>query len=95
MILSDPALEVVRRELRRVSPDVRIDVEQIRTVLVNEVLKREVMEGDKAVEARKMIARVAHKIQRDKEAKTTGASLPESLPDAALADDAQPETDVA
>ena len=60
MVLSDTVLEVVRRELRRVSPDVRIGIEQIRTVLVNEVLKREVMEGDKADEARKKINRSAN-----------------------------------
>lgn len=64
MILSDPVLEVVRRELRRVSPDVRIDIEQIRSVLVNEVLKREVMEGEKADEARKKISRSANKSLR-------------------------------
>ena len=72
-ILSDPVLEVVRRELRRVSPDVRIDIEQIRTVLVNEVLKREVMEDPKADEARKKIARAANKALRAKEAKADGA----------------------
>lgn len=72
-VLSDPVLEVVRRELRRVSPDVRIDIEQIRTVLVNEVLKREVMDDPKADEARKKIARVANKALRAKEAKTNGA----------------------
>ena len=75
MVLSDPVLEVVRRELRRVSPDVRIDVQQIRTVLVNEVLKREVMEGDKADEARKKINRAANKSLRattPKDAKTDG-----------------------
>ena len=72
-VLSDPVLEVVRRELRRVSPDVRIDIEQIRTVLVNEVLKREVMEDPKADEARKKIARVATKALRAKEAKTDRA----------------------
>jgi hypothetical protein len=59
MIVSDTVLEVIRRELRRVSPDVRIDIEQIRTVLTNEVLKREVMEGEKADEARKKISRSA------------------------------------
>jgi hypothetical protein len=75
MVLSDPVLEVVRRELRRVSPDVRIDIEQIRTVLVNEVLKREVMEDPKADEARKKISRVANKALRAKEAKTDGAQL--------------------
>jgi len=92
MLLSDPVLDVVRRELRRVSPDVRIDIEQIRSVLEGEVIKREVMEGEKAIEAKKKIARVANKIQRDKEAKSTSTLPQETLPDVALADDAQPET---
>ncbi len=78
MILSDPVLEIVRRELRRVSPDVRIDIEQIRTVLTNEVLKREVMEGEKADEARKKIGRVANKILREKEAKAAGKTQPDT-----------------
>jgi hypothetical protein len=64
MILSDSVLDVIRRELRRVSPDVRIDTEQIKAVLENEVLKREVMEGDKAEQARKKIARSASKSLR-------------------------------
>lgn len=64
MILTDPVLDVIRRELRRVSPEVRIATEQIQSVLVNEVLKREVMEGEKAEEARKKIARSAGKALR-------------------------------
>jgi hypothetical protein len=64
MVLSDPVLSVIRRELRRVSPDVRIDTDQIRAVLVGEVLKREVMEGDKADEARRKISRSASKSLR-------------------------------
>lgn len=57
MVLSDPVIDVIRRELRRISPDVKIDNEQIRSVLSNEVIKREVMEGEKADEAQKKIAR--------------------------------------
>lgn len=57
MLQTDTVLDVIRRELRRVSPDVRIDAGQIKDVLVNEVIKREVLEGDKADEARKKIAR--------------------------------------
>ena len=57
LVLSDPVLEVVRRELRRISPDVRIDMEQIKDVLLQSVLKREVVEGDKADEARKKISK--------------------------------------
>lgn len=60
-LLTLPVLDAVRRELRRVSPDVKIDVDQIRTVLSTEVIKREVMEGEKAVEASKKLARAAAK----------------------------------
>lgn len=63
-VLTDPVLEVLRRELRRISPEVRIDIEQIRQVLADEVIKREVMEGDKADEARRKIARAAGKALR-------------------------------
>lgn len=64
MLQTDPVVEVIRRELRRVSPDVRIDVDQIRAVLVGEVIKREVLDGEKADEARKKIARSAAKALR-------------------------------
>lgn len=85
MVLSDPVLEVIRRELRRVSPDVRIDVEEIKAVLTSEVLKREVMEGDKADEARKKIAKAASKAlrtkaaakQADQDAEPAVSTLPE------------------
>lgn len=89
MIISDPVVEVIRRELRRVSPDVRIDLEQIRAVLVEEVLKREVMEGEKAEEARKKIARSASKSLRSSASKETkpesadGESAAAATPEAA------------
>ena len=70
MVLSEPVLEVIRRELRRVSPDVRIETDQIKEVLSTEVIKREVMEGEKAEEAAKKIARAANKALRAKAAKS-------------------------
>jgi hypothetical protein len=72
LLLSDPVLAVVKRELKRLSPDVRIDVEQIRGVLENEVLKREVVEGDKADEASKRISRAASKALRSRADKKPG-----------------------
>ena len=59
ILQSDAVLTVLRRELRRLSPEVKIDPEEIQTVLLNEVLKREVVEGDQATEARKKLARIA------------------------------------
>jgi Type I restriction enzyme R protein N terminus (HSDR_N) len=73
MLQTDPVLEVIRRELRRMSPDVRIDIDQIKTVLSNEVIKREVMEGEKADEARKKIARAVTKVLRVTTQKELGA----------------------
>ena len=64
LLLSEPVLDVLRRELRRISPDIRIDEAQIRAVLTSEVLRREVLEGDKAEIARKLVARAAHRSLR-------------------------------
>jgi hypothetical protein len=77
MILTDPVLDVVRRELRRLSPDVKIETEQIRQVLANEVVKREVMEGDKAEEARRKISRASNKSLRTMSTKGTPTGAPE------------------
>jgi hypothetical protein len=83
MMLTDPVLDVIRRELRRVSPEVRIETEQIKAVLINEVIKREVQEGEKADEARKKIARTQNKALRAssaKETKPSASSAPEFAP---------------
>ncbi|HEU4952121.1 MAG TPA: type I restriction enzyme HsdR N-terminal domain-containing protein [Holophagaceae bacterium] len=61
VLVSDPVLEVVRRELRRVTPDVRVELDEIRSVMTAEVFKREVFEGDKALEAKKRISKAAGK----------------------------------
>lgn len=74
MVLTDPVLEVIRRELRRVSPDVKINIEELKFIFTTEVIKREVMEGDKAEEARKKIARAANKALRSKTEKQSGSA---------------------
>ncbi len=64
MVQTDAVLDVIRRELRRISPDVKITNEQICDVLLQEVLKRDVVEGDKADEARRKISRNVARQQR-------------------------------
>jgi hypothetical protein len=78
LVVSNPVLEVLRRELRRISPDVRIGLEQIKSVLTNEVLKREVVESEKAKEAQKKITRAAGKLLRAKPAKQSTESIDQS-----------------
>ncbi len=66
MVVSQPVLEVIRRGLRKLSPDIKIDVDQIRNVMTQEVLKREVVEGEKAEEAKKKVSRCFSKSIREK-----------------------------
>jgi len=72
VVLSDPVLDATRRELRRLSPDVKLSTEEIAAVLRDEVLKREVLSGDKADAARRMVSRAAKKALRSAASKTTG-----------------------
>jgi len=44
IVMSKPVTSTVRRELRRLFPELNVDIEQIADILVNEVLKREVIE---------------------------------------------------
>jgi len=61
ILLSDPVLATIRRELRRIAPDVKVSAEQVKRVLLQEVLKREVAQGEFAEEARKKVQRSAGK----------------------------------
>jgi hypothetical protein len=72
VVLSDAVLETVRRELRRLS-DAKVEIEDLRLALQQEVIKREVLEGEKADGARKKVTRAAGKmlrIRKEREADT-------------------------
>jgi len=92
VVLSDPVLETVRRELRRLS-DAKVEVEDLREALKLEVVKREVIEGEKADGARKKVAKAAGKmlrIKRDKDDAESGGStvhLPVSVQRAETTDE--------
>jgi predicted type IV restriction endonuclease len=65
IVLNDAVIETIRRELRRVS-DVKVEVEELRALLREEVIKRDVLEGDKGEAARKKVSKSAGKLLRIK-----------------------------
>lgn len=75
IVVSQPILDVIRRELRRLSPDVKVDSEQIKSVLMQEVLKREVVEGENFEQARKKLHKAASKSLRAKPTKDSREKL--------------------
>lgn len=64
IVLMEPVIATVRREMRRLFPDLKVDHTHISDILVNEVLKREVIEGDKVKETQQKIKRAANKVAR-------------------------------
>jgi len=67
VVLSEAVLNVIRRELKRMSPDVRIEIAEIERVLSEDVIKREVLEGEKAVDAKRRLSKAAAKALRKAE----------------------------
>jgi len=64
VLLGDRVLQVVRRELRRISPDVKIETEDIERVIRQDVIKREIIEGDRAEAARKLVSKASKRSLR-------------------------------
>ena len=78
---SEPVIKLIRRELRRLV-DVMVDEDDIRAVLDNEVIKREVLEGEKAIAAKKRVAKAA--------ARAAKSPILKAETDQALVDEADP-----
>lgn len=75
LLLSDDLLGALRRQLRRLSPDVRLTREDLAIILSSEVLKRETLEGEKAVAAVTTVKRLIRKRQRRMAAEATDTQL--------------------
>jgi hypothetical protein len=78
LLLSDGVIGAIRRELRQVAPKVKIDDDKLRLILENEVLKREIVEGELATAARATLNKMAKKTAKAKakaaEAKESAAA---------------------
>ena len=61
VILGEPVVAVVRRELRRLFPELKIEPEAIIELLNNEILKREVLDGEKVKDAQQRIRKASSK----------------------------------
>lgn len=58
VLCSDFVLDAVRKQLRKFSGDLKPSIEELRSLITDEVLKREVTEGDKATEACKKVQKM-------------------------------------
>lgn len=59
VIFSEGIVSAIRRELRRINPQARVDEDDIVRVLRSGVIRREVLDGENAARAAKTVARAA------------------------------------
>lgn len=59
ILQSDSGLNMIRRELRRVSPGIKVDTDEINSILTSDVLKRDVVEGDPMKEAHHQVKKAS------------------------------------
>jgi hypothetical protein len=75
VLQTDFILEVLRREIRRMSSGVKVEVDYLRSLLRDEVLKRDLVDGDEAKAAAQNIRRLQRAATRKK---TPGKAIDES-----------------
>jgi ribosome-binding ATPase YchF (GTP1/OBG family) len=64
LLLTEPILSTLRRELRKLFPDTKIELDAIADLLLNEILKREVIEGEKVKDAQLRLKKAFQKMTR-------------------------------
>lgn len=91
IIQGENVIDVIRKELRRVSPGIKVEREEIEKILASEVLKRDVLEGDAFSEAKARLKKSGKQSKKpkvpklmlvdDKKAEESGKPAPEKNAD--------------
>jgi hypothetical protein len=85
ILLTEDVIGVVRRGIRRVSSGLRVEPEEVASILEHEVIKREVLEGDRAAEARHRVKRASARSLRKERSEPQERRVPEpSAPSQAM-----------
>lgn len=79
LVLSEPVVDTIRRELKRSAESLKVEGEEIVAILKNEVLKRDAIEGEAASKALARIKRAQSKPLRRSKAGTDPV-VPETVP---------------
>ncbi len=70
ILLNESTLNMIRREIRKLTPGLKVDTIEIENILRNEVLKREVFESETAIDAQKKVKKIYSKLTRKKKVVT-------------------------
>lgn len=83
IVLSEPVLTTVRRQLRITTPGVRVNLDEIKKALEADVIKREVLEGEKATNAQRQVTRATNRTRKNKSVEDKPKADFEATPESA------------
>ena len=66
MLLTDPIVNTVRRELHKLKTGIKVDSDEIRELISQEVIKRELLESEAGKEANKQVGKSMKQQERAK-----------------------------
>lgn len=84
ILQSDAVTSLVRREIRRMNPDMRIETEEVEELIRTEVLKRDLVEGEAAKKALAQVKRASDRTLRKRPKKEAAAPQEESVTELVL-----------
>ncbi|MDO4582384.1 MAG: type I restriction enzyme HsdR N-terminal domain-containing protein [Bacillota bacterium] len=66
ILLSEPVLDTIRKTIRKMADDVKITNDEISQILTDEVIKRDVIDDDRSMEAKKSINKALKQVKTQK-----------------------------
>ncbi len=69
ILISEGVLDAVRKTLKKIAPDVKTSNEDLQKILLHDVIKREVLEGEKSEEAKRKINKWMKSLEKKEEPK--------------------------
>jgi hypothetical protein len=90
IMTSESIIAAIRKEMKKLFPEIKVEQENILDIILNDVLKREVLEGDKVKDAQVRIKKAQSKIAKaatQKPARTANPST-EAVPESSQSEEA-------
>lgn len=78
LLLTDPIVNTVRRELRKLKTGIKVDSDEIRELISQEVIKRELLESEAGKEANRQVEKSMKQQERAKLKSKKGTAKPEA-----------------
>ena len=66
LLLTDPVAISIRRELKKLKPGIKVDFEEIKNIIENDIIKRDILENEEGIEAKKQITKFVKKQEKEK-----------------------------